>query len=288
MNTFTLLEPHVRDLGSFSVRRSLPNPARAMVGPFIFFDEMGLATFAPGQGMDVRPHPHIGLATVTYLFAGEIWHRDSLGYVQPIRPGDVNWMTAGCGIVHSERTGDEARAQGITMHGIQSWIALPQKDEEVAPSFHHHPSATLPTTTQRGIDLKIIAGSAYGLTSPVRTYSPMFYVDAQLQTGATFSLPDEYSERAVYIVEGSLTVDEITLVPGKMLIILGNDPVEIKADSATRVMLLGGDPMDGKRYLWWNFVSSSQERIEQGKSDWANDQFPHIPGETEWIPLPQK
>jgi redox-sensitive bicupin YhaK (pirin superfamily) len=286
--TFTLIEPHDRDLGSFTVRRLLPSPQRQAVGPFIFFDELAPSTFPPGQGMDVRPHPHIGLATVTYLFAGEIYHRDSLGYVQPIHPGDVNWMTAGKGIVHSERTGDEARASGITMHGIQSWVALPQAYEEVEPSFHHHPASTLPTLEKPGIKLRVIAGSAYGLTSPVRTYSPLFYVAVELAAGSELSLPEEYSERAVYVVKGQVTVNSEVLAPSRLAIWFGTDSVMLQAQSDALVMLLGGEPLDGQRYLWWNFVSSSEERIEQAKQTWlADHQFPKVPGETEFIPLPQ-
>ncbi len=284
---FTLIEPHVRDLGSFTVRRLLPSAQRQAVGPFIFFDELAPSTFPPGQGMDVRPHPHIGLATVTYLFEGEIYHRDSLGYVQAIHPGDVNWMTAGKGIVHSERTGDEARTSGITMHGIQSWVALPQAYEEVEPSFHHHPASTLPMLDQPGIHLRVIAGSAYGLTSPVLTYSSLFYVAAEISAGSELTLPEDYPERAVYLVEGQLTVGSEVLTSGKMAIWLGTDPVILHAQSDTRVMLLGGEPLDGQRYLWWNFVSSSEARIEQAKQTWLTDQFPKVPGETEFIPLPQ-
>jgi redox-sensitive bicupin YhaK (pirin superfamily) len=284
---FTLIEPHERDLGSFTVRRLLPSVQRQAVGPFIFFDELAPSTFPPGQGMDVRPHPHIGLATVTYLFEGEICHRDSLGYVQPIHPGDVNWMTAGKGIVHSERTGDEVRASGMTMHGIQSWVALPQAYEEVEPSFHHHPASTLPMLDQPGIHLRLIAGSAYGLTSPVLTYSPLFYVAAEISAGSELALPEGYPERAVYLVEGQLTVGSEVLTSGKMAIWLGTDPVSLHAQSDARVMLLGGEPLDGPRTLWWNFVSSSEARIEQAKQTWLNDQFPKVPGETEFIPLPQ-
>jgi redox-sensitive bicupin YhaK (pirin superfamily) len=284
---FTLIEPHDRDLGSFTVRRLLPSAQRQAVGPFIFFDELAPSTFPPGQGMDVRPHPHIGLATVTYLFAGEIYHRDSLGYVQPIHPGDVNWMTAGKGIVHSERTGDEARASGITMHGIQSWVALPQAYEEVEPSFHHHPASTLPILEKPGIKLRVIAGSAYGLASPVRTYSPLFYVAVEMSAGSELALPEEYSERAVYVVKGQVTFNSEVLAPSKLAIWLGTDPVMIQAQSDALVMLLGGEPLDGQRYLWWNFVSSSESRIEQAKQTWLADQFPKVPGETEFIPLPQ-
>ncbi|MBC7883278.1 MAG: pirin family protein [Anaerolineae bacterium] len=284
---FTLIEPHERDLGSFTVRRLLPSAQRQAVGPFIFFDELAPSTFPPGQGMDVRPHPHIGLATVTYLFEGEIYHRDSLGYVQPIHPGDVNWMTAGKGIVHSERTGTAARASGITMHGIQSWVALPQAYEEVEPSFHHHAASTLPILEKPGITLRVIAGSAYGLTSPVRTYSPLFYVAVEMRAGSELALPEDYPERAVYLVEGQLTVGSEVLTSGKLAIWLGTDPVILHAQSDARVMLLGGEPLDGQRYLWWNFVSSSEARIEQAKQTWLNHQFPKVPGETEFIPLPQ-
>ncbi|MDJ0947765.1 MAG: pirin family protein [Alphaproteobacteria bacterium] len=282
-----VIEPRARDLGGFEVRRVLPSPRRRLVGPFIFFDEMGPAIFPAGEGIDVRPHPHIGLATVTYLFEGEILHRDSLGFVQPIQPGAVNWMTAGSGIVHSERTGPEARAREARVHGIQSWIALPTEDEEAEPGFYHHPAETLPAIEREGAHLRLIAGAAYGARSPVATFSETFYLEADLDAGATLALPDEYAERAVYVVAGEVTVAGERFGPGRMVVFAPDRSVEIAAEAASKVMLLGGAPLDGKRHIWWNFVSSDPARIEQAKADWKGGQFAKVPGETEFIPLPE-
>jgi redox-sensitive bicupin YhaK (pirin superfamily) len=282
-----VIEPRARDLGGFEVRRVLPFAQRRMVGPFVFFDEMGPAEFASGTGIDVRPHPHIGLATVTYLFEGEILHRDSLGFVQAIRPGAVNWMTAGKGIVHSERTGPEERQRQTRLHGIQSWVALPQSHEETEPAFHHHPADTLPEIAQDGATMRLIAGSAYGKESPVQTFSEMFYLDARLQAGAALALPDEHAERAVYIVEGAVAIADETYKAGRMVVFMAEAPVHVEARADARLMLLGGATMDGPRHIWWNFVSSSKERIEQAKKDWQDKRFAPVPGETERIPLPE-
>lgn len=284
----TVLKPHVRDLGGFSVRRLLPAFAHKMVGPFIFFDHMGPASLAPGQGMDVRPHPHIGLATVTYLFEGAILHRDSLGCVQRIEPGDVNWMTAGRGIVHSERSAPEDRAAGIRMHGIQTWIALPLADEDAEPAFAHHPKAALPVIDLPGAQLRLILGTYAGRGSPVKVFSPMFYVAAELQAGATLAISTEHEERAVYVVEGDVTLDDAPLPAGHMGVLAPRAPARLRAIGPARVMLAGGAKMDGDRFIWWNFVASSRERIEAAKQRWREQAMGAVPGETEWIPLPEK
>ncbi|MEP4885642.1 MAG: pirin family protein, partial [Alphaproteobacteria bacterium] len=239
-------------------------------------------------GIDVRPHPHIGLATVTYLFDGEIMHRDDLGYEQPIRPGDVNWMTAGRGIVHSERTRDEVRDARSTMFGIQSWVALPKDQEESEPAFFHHPVESLPLIVREGIEMRLIAGTAYGETSPVVTASPMFYLDVRMDAGAGFTVSDEHEERAVYIVEGSIAVNGEAHGANEMLVLAPDADVTVEAQARARVMLLGGAPIDGERHIWWNFVSSSQARIEQAKADWKAGRFGKIAGDDEFIPLPEK
>jgi redox-sensitive bicupin YhaK (pirin superfamily) len=282
----TVIVPRSRDIGGFEVRRALPSIQRRMVGPFVFFDQMGPALFAAGKGLDVRPHPHIGLATVTYLFDGEILHRDSLGTVQPIRPGDVNWMTAGSGIAHSERTGPALRAAGSRLAGIQSWVALPQRQEEAAPAFAHFPKAELPTIEADGVALRLIVGAAFGLKAPVTVFSDMFYADAALAAGARLVLPAEYEERAIYVADGAIDIAGQIFNGGQLLVFRPGDAIDLRAESASRVMLLGGEPMDGPRHIWWNFVSSSKERIEQAKADWKSGRFGAVPGETEFIPLP--
>ena len=283
-----LITPRTRDLGEgFMVRRVLPYAKRRHVGPFVFFDHMGPVQFAPGQGLDVRPHPHIGLATVTYLFEGEIMHRDSLGVVQPIRPGDVNWMVAGKGIAHSERTRPELRQSGAPLHGIQSWFALTKAHEETEPTFHHHPASSLPEIEKPGVRLRLIAGSAFGATSPAQTFAPMFYLDAQMSRGATLPLPDGYEEQAVYVAIGEAELDGQVYGEGTMLVLKPDSRPKITARGAARLMLLGGAPLDGERNLWWNFVSSSKERLEQAKADWRAGNWPKVPGETEFIPLPE-
>ncbi|WP_300304496.1 pirin family protein [Ferrovibrio sp.] len=283
-----VITPRSRDLGEgFMVRRILPYAKRRHVGPFVFLDHMGPADFAPGHGLDVRPHPHIGLATVTYLFEGEIMHRDSLGVVQPIRPGDVNWMVAGRGIVHSERTRDELRRSGTALHGIQSWLALPQSHEETAPDFRHHPAASLPEIERPGVRLRLIAGAAFGAASPVQTFAPMFYLDVVLDDEAVLPLPEEYEERAVYVAIGMVTLDGERYEAGNMLVLRPGSHPQITAQGPARLMLLGGAPLDGERHLWWNFVSSSKERIEQAKTDWRAGRFAMVPGDPEFIPLPE-
>jgi redox-sensitive bicupin YhaK (pirin superfamily) len=284
-----ILKPHDRDLGGgLIVHRVLPGHPHQMVGPFIFFDQMGPMTAAPGQNVDVRPHPHIGLATVTWLFDGEMIHRDSLGVVQPIAPGDVNWMTAGGGIVHSERGDPEKRKSARRMHGIQSWVALPKSQEDAAPAFRHHAAATLPRIRLPGADLRLIAGEAFGEKSPAPTYSRMFYLAAELESGATLTLPAEQEERGVYLVQGNVLVEGQALPETHLAFLPVGKPVEIKAKSASRLMLLGGEKMDGPRFIWWNYVASSKERIEAAKQRWREQRFAPVPGETEFIPLPER
>jgi redox-sensitive bicupin YhaK (pirin superfamily) len=261
-----------------------------MVGPFVFFDQFGPVAFAPGRGIDVRPHPHIGLATVTYLFEGGIVHRDSLGYVQPIAPGDVNWMTAGRGIVHSERTDAEARKRPQRLQGIQIWVALPQRHEEAAPAFAHHPAATLPLIEGEGKSIRVVAGTLFGKRSPVATLSELFYAAATLTPGAALPLDAEHTERAAYLLDGAVEIDGRTFAPGRFLVFAPGRPLTIRAPvgsgTPSRLLLLGGEPLDGPRHLWWNFVASRQERIEQAKEDWKQGRFAMVPGETEFIPLP--
>ena len=281
-----VVESRKRDLGGFEVRRILPYGGGRMVGPFIFLDHMGPVTFTAGQGIDVRPHPHVCLATVTYLFDGEIEHRDSLGVVQTIRPGEVNWMTAGNGIVHSERTGAALRASGHKLHGLQSWVALPQSAEEVDPSFHHFAASQLPSRDGGGVRMRMIAGEAFGLRSPVHVFSGMFYVDASMQADATLDLPAEHAQRAAYIVEGRIEVEGRTYHEGTLLLFVEGASATLRATSTSRIALLGGAALEGERHIWWNFVASSQERIERAKRQWADGKFPPVPGDPEFIPLP--
>lgn len=283
-----VLKPHLRDVGSLTVRRVLPAMAARLIGPFIFFDHMGPATLEPGVGLDVRPHPHIGLATVTYLFEGSIMHRDSLGSEQKIVPGDVNWMTAGRGIVHSERTPAEDRASGLTMHGIQTWVALPLEDEDIEPSFSHHPAGTLPVVERNGVTLRVIAGTAFGETSPVATFSGTLYVAAEFASGGAFALEPEHEERGVYLVDGDLEIDGTPLDVGQMAVLALDETVTLASTHGARVMLLGGEKLDGERFIEWNFVASSREKIEAAKLAWTHQEMGKVPGETEWIPLPTR
>ncbi|MBC7767237.1 MAG: pirin family protein [Phycisphaerales bacterium] len=277
-----------KDLGGFEVGRVLPYAPRRMVGPFIFFDHMGPAEFAPGipRSVDVRPHPHIGLSTVTYLFDGEIMHRDSVGSEQPIRPGELNWMTAGRGITHSERF-EKARREGGPMNGIQAWVALPERDEETDPSFSHYGAEELPAFQDGGAWGRLIAGKSMGLASPVRTYSPMFYVHWVLQPGAAASVAADYPERALYVAQGVIEVEGQSFQEGQMIVLAAGDAVTFRAETPAVVMALGGEPL-GKRFIEWNFVSSSQERIEQAKEDWraGRMKLPNLDND-EWIPLPE-
>ena len=283
----TIIVPRVRDIGGFEVRRVLPSVRRRMVGPFIFFDHFGPVEFAAGRGIDVRPHPHIGLATVTYLFEGEIVHRDSLGTVQPIRPGEVNWMTAGRGIAHSERTDPELRARGSRLAGIQSWVALPKASEEMEPAFAHHGGEALPVVEGEGKRVRLIAGSLYGARSPVRVLSDLFYADVALDAEARLDLPTEYEERGAHLVEGAIEIGGETFEAGRLLVFRPGDAITIGAVSPARMLLLGGAPMGGPRHIWWNFVSSSKERIEQAKADWKAGRFAPVPGDPDFIPLPE-
>jgi hypothetical protein len=280
--------PRTRDLGDgFAVRRVLPSAERRLVGPFIFLDQFGPVAFPAGRGLDVRPHPHIGLATVTYLFEGTILHRDSLGHVQPIAPGDVNWMTAGRGIVHSERTAAETRAGPHRLSGIQIWVALPARDEETAPGFTHYPAAALPVIEGEGKRVTLVAGDLFGRTSPVETLSTLFYADATLAPGATLPLDPGYEERAACLLEGTVEIDGAAYEPGRLLVFAPGRALALRATAPARLLLIGGAPLDGPRHIWWNFVSSRTERLEQAKDDWKHNRFAPVPGETEFIPLPE-
>ncbi|UEM18540.1 pirin family protein [Skermanella mucosa] len=284
----TLVVARTGDIGGFAVRRALPSVKRRMVGPFVFLDQMGPAEFVIGHGLDVRPHPHIGLATVTYLFEGEILHRDSLGTIQPIQPGAVNWMTAGRGISHSERTAPELRARGFNLFGIQSWVALPAHAEETDPAFVHHPADDLPLIEGEGKRVRVIAGSLYGAASPVATLTETFYADAALDAGASIPLPADQEERAVYVVQGRIDIAGDRFEPGQLLVFRPGDAITITALEPARLMLLGGAAMDGPRHIWWNFVSSSKDRIEQAKADWKAGRFGAVPDDAEFIPLPER
>jgi hypothetical protein len=283
-----LIVPRAVDLGGFEVRRALPHVGRRMVGPFIFFDHFGPAVFRTGQGIDVRPHPHIGLATVTFLFDGEIVHRDSLRNAVAIRPGEVNWMTAGRGIVHSERTAPDHRAGGERLHGLQLWVALPAADEESDPSFHHSDQAELPIVAADGASVRVIVGSLFGERSPVPMLSETVYAEATLSPGAALPFDAATEERAVYVVSGEVDIAGDRFAENQMLVFRPADPVTLTAATSARVVLIGGAAMDGPRHVWWNFVSSRKERIEQAKAEWKAHRFDIVPGdEQEFIPLPE-
>jgi redox-sensitive bicupin YhaK (pirin superfamily) len=270
--------PAALELDGFTVGRLLPFRRRQMVGPFIFFDHMGPAELVPGGGMDVRPHPHIGLATVTYLFEGEIVHRDSLGFTQPIRPGEINWMTAGRGIAHSERTAPELRATGSRLHGIQLWVALPKAFEEIEPTFDHYPADVIPETEIDGTPIRLLAGTGWGMVSPVQTYSPLVYAEARVSAGRSLALPDEYPELSIFLVEGR-----------RLLVFDDGSRPHFEAAEDSHILILGGAPLEGPRHIWWNFVSSSKERIDQAKRDWKEGRFAKIPGDdVEFVPLPER
>ncbi len=283
----TVIVPRARDLGGFEVRRVLPSVQRRMVGAFVFLDQMGPTRFDAGTGIDVRPHPHIGLATVTYLLKGTIIHRDSLGSLQPITPGDVNWMTAGSGIVHSERSDQDLRKAPQDLYGLQLWVALPERHEETAPAFKHYAAAGLPQIAGDGATVRLVAGTAFGKTSPVETLSDLFFADVELAANARLALDAAYEERAAYILEGTVEIDGTAFEPGRLLVLAPNRQIVVAARTAARLVVLGGEPMDGPRHIWWNFVSSRRERIEQAKADWSRNRFDMVvPGETEFIPLP--
>jgi hypothetical protein len=283
-----VIVPRTRDLGDgFEVRRALPHGKRQMVGPFIFFDHFGPVQFVSGKGMDVRPHPHIGLATVTYLFDGSIMHRDSEGNIQEIQPGAMNLMTAGRGIAHSERTPDVQRQNGQKMLGLQSWIALPEGSEEIAPSFQHYGADSLPTVKDRGFTARVIAGSSFGAKSPVDMVSRWFYTEVALDQGMTVPLDPDHEERAIYVIDGEIEIAHERYQGPSLLIFRPGDRITVKANTSARMMFLGGDALEGPRHIWWNFVSSSKERIEQAKQDWKTGRFAHVPNEHEFIPLPE-
>jgi redox-sensitive bicupin YhaK (pirin superfamily) len=283
-----IIQPRVVDLGGFTVRRSLPALGIHAVGPWVFFDHMGPAAFARGKGVDVIPHPHINLGTVTYLFEGEIVHRDSIGSIRTITPGAINLMVAGRGIAHSERTRAELRKAGHRMNGLQLWFALPEEEEEIEPAFYHYPAEDLPRGTVDGARLRVMIGSAFGLHSPVKTFSPTLYAEAELPGGCTFSLPEDARQRGIYLVSGALSVQqEIKLAEHCMVVFQEGSEVHLTALENSRIAMIGGSPL-GKRYMWWNFVSSRKERIEQAKSDWSERRFQMVPGEREFAPLPRR
>jgi len=286
MSNVLVINARSRDIGGFPVRRALPAIERRMVGPFIFLDQMGPTRIAPGQKLDVRPHPHIGLSTMTYLFEGEILHRDSLGTVQMIRPGAINWMTAGSGIVHSERTSQEAAA-GSPLSGIQFWVALPKSHEEMEPAFRHLEASELPVVEDGNVSARIIAGDAFGCRSPLSAPHPMICIDIALATGAHIELPADHPEQAIYVAGGEIELDGDRYEQGQLLILPVGKRCSVQATSDARLVVLGGEPMDGPRHIWWNFVSSSKNRIAQAKQDWKLGRFPAVPGETEFIPLPE-
>jgi redox-sensitive bicupin YhaK (pirin superfamily) len=282
-----MIVPRSVDVGHFEVRRALPHARRRLVGPFIFFDHFGPAEFRAGQGIDVRPHPHIGLATVTYLLDGEIMHRDSLGTAAAIRPGEINWMSAGRGIVHSERTAPDRRVDGEPIHGLQCWVALPAAHEESAPNFSHHDSTVLPVISGEGKRVQVVTGSMYGERSPVPTFTDTLFADVTLAPGATLPIDAIAEERAVYLISGDIEVSGERFAAGRLLIFRPGDPIAVTARTDCRLVLLGGATLDGPRHIWWNFVSSRKERIEQAKADWKAARFDTVPGDdSEFIPLP--
>jgi redox-sensitive bicupin YhaK (pirin superfamily) len=290
----TLIIPRTRDLGGFEVRRALPAPKRQMVGPFIFFDQMGPAEFLTGGGIDVRPHPHIGLATVTYLYEGAFHHRDSTGADQMVYPGEVNWMIAGNGVTHSERTSEEMRRRPSTAFGIQTWVALPDHAEDTTASFEHHGREALPLLEDDGKQVRLILGSAWGARAPVKTFTETFYADVVLAAGAKLPLPDDHEDRGVYVVEGSILVAGTNFAAGQMMVFRPGDRISLTAgEGGARLMVLGGETMNGPRYISWNFVASSQERIDAAKDawrkgDWEHGRFRLPPGdEAEFTPLPE-
>ena len=289
----TLIVPRARDIGGFEVRRALPAPQRQMVGPFIFFDQMGPAEFLTGQGIDVRPHPHIGLATVTYLYRGEFQHRDSLGSNQIIHPGAVNWMVAGRGVTHSERTSEETRRGPHRLFGVQTWVALPKEAEEAPPSFEHHGREALPTLEVEGAQLRLILGSAYGMKAPASVFSETFYIDAALAPGARLPLPDDHEDRGIYLIEGEVEIAGQSFAAGRMMVFRPGDKIALTAGAqGARLLLLGGATLEGPRYIWWNFVASSREKIEAAKeawrkADWGHGRFDLPPDDrAEFIPAP--
>ena len=277
-----------RRLGRHDIRRLLPSGERRMVGPFIYFDHIGPERLDPGQGVDVPPHPHIHLATVTSLFEGDLVHRDSLGSVEVIRPGDINWMHAGEGIVHSERSSPESRDPESTIHGIQLWVALPKDQEDTTPTFRHYPESSLPAWTSEGVEGRLLVGSAYGLQSPVETASRTLYIDLRMKQGASVPLPSQEAELCAYVVNGTVALGDREFGQSEMIVFGSTENATATAVQGTRLLILGGDPVGGKRHIWWNFVSSSKERIEEAKRDWSHNRFPLVPGDKdERLPLPE-
>ena len=290
----TLIIPRSRDLGGFEVRRALPAPKRQMVGPFIFFDQAGPAEFLTGQGVDVRPHPHIGLGTVTYLFRGDFHHRDSTGADQIIKPGELNWMVAGRGVSHSERTSATARSGPNSLFGIQTWLALPEAQEDIAPTFSHHGKGTLPVIEEDGVSVRLILGTAYGEVAPATMFSETFYADVKLDAGRMLQMPDDHEDRGIYIVEGSISVAGQDFEAGQMMVFRPGDRITVIAgERGARLMILGGATFSGPRYIWWNFVASSKERLEEAKADWRAENWGKgrfdlpIDDRDEFIPLPE-
>ena len=282
-----IINGRARDLGGFSVRRILPHAHKRMVGPFIFLDEMGPVELLTGNGIDVRPHPHIGLSTLTYLFEGSMMHRDSTGVEMEIQPGDVNWMTAGKGVAHSERSSEKARLGPQKLAGLQAWVALPSDQEETAPSFEHRGEEELPVLQDEGKTIRLIGGSLYGRTSPLHLSSPLFYADVRLDRGASLPVDTEYEERSVYVLAGCVEVEGERYEPHGLMLLRPGAKVTLRAEQDTRLVLLGGEPLEGPRHIWWNFVSSSKERIEQAKEDWRNQRFGAVVNDMdEFIPLP--
>ncbi|HTR01348.1 MAG TPA: pirin family protein [Candidatus Acidoferrum sp.] len=281
-----VIVPKLRDLGDFMVRRALPAAQRQRVGPFIFFDQFGPTVLQAGHALDVRPHPHIGLSTLTWLFAGEIQHKDSLGNDVTIRPGEVNWMTAGRGIVHSERSPPSQRQGNAPLGGTQVWLALPLEKEEMAPAFYHYSAAEIPKLSDSGMTLTLIAGTAFGQTSPVHTESDTFYADLVLQAGRRLLVPREVEERAIYVIEGSMTIAGDRFDAGTMAVLKPGSDIDVQAVGASHCVILGGAPLEGVRHLYWNFVSSRHDRIEQAKDDWRHGRFAKVQGDDEFIPLP--
>jgi redox-sensitive bicupin YhaK (pirin superfamily) len=289
MSVVVEIRGHEKDLGGgFRVSRLLPSLTRQSVGPFVFFDHFGPVTVGPGSSLDVRPHPHIGIATVTFLFDGALMHRDSLGNAQRIEPGAINWMTAGRGIVHSERQPDDLKDQRYTTHGIQLWAALPRELEESEPSFAHTPARELPRLTEGQVDIRVLIGSAFGRTSPVKTCSPTLYLALQMGAGAAITLPVLAGQLAAYPVDADIVIDERPVSRGVLAVLDADRPARLRATNPTQVMLIGGHPLDGRRLMWWNFVSSRKERIVQAADDWAAQRFGRVEGDEEFIPLPGK
>jgi redox-sensitive bicupin YhaK (pirin superfamily) len=278
--------PRYRDLAGFRINRVWPTARRRLIGPFIFYDHMLSTELPPGHGLDVPPHPHIGLATVTYLFAGELVHRDSLGTQQLIRPGDLNWMIAGNGITHSERTSDADRRRHTVLHGTQAWVALPRKDEQCDPDFMHVPAADIPERQLDGVRLRMLAGSGFGMTSPLPTSSPLHYAQAHCSGGSALDLGIELGQRAAFVVAGELRCNGATLQPGRLFVFADATAIRLEAQCDSHVMLLGGTALSEDRHVWWNFVASSAAQIDAAKQRWAADDFPPVPGDSERMPMP--